>query len=176
MSRSLETVLLVGFAIMLNRPECRREADTRPREAPQVDATIELTGSGLGKPTTFGFAQLAGMKMAKLDNVLMRKSHEDDETTSWQGPPLESLLAAARLKPGAMTVTLEADDGYEVETSLDDLKDAVVALKDGEGRWLADLEAECALKLVPPHKPGNFWIVNLSRIMVEPAAGAGSVE
>lgn len=138
-----------------------------------MNATLELMGTGLGKPASYTFEQLASMKMTRLDNVLMRKTHEDDETTSWQGPALEPLLATAEVKPGPMKVTLVAEDGYEIETTLKDLKDAIVAVKDGEGRWLGRDDEERALTLVPPHKPGNFWIMNPRRIEVEPVGGAG---
>ena len=134
-----------------------------------MNATLDLTGSGFGQPTVLSFDQLAKMPSVRLDNVLMRKSHEADELTSWQGPALELILAVARIKPGPMTVSLEAEDGYRVETRLEDLKDAIIAVKDGDGQWLADTEVGCALKLVPPHLPGNFWVVNISRIRVEPA-------
>jgi DMSO/TMAO reductase YedYZ molybdopterin-dependent catalytic subunit len=133
-----------------------------------VEVKLELTGAGLTKPMTFTFDQLASRQMTELDDVLMLKTHSDDEMTSWRGPSLESLLAEAGLKPGAMNVTLTAEDGYEVDTKLDELADAVVALKNGEGRWVAEVEEGCQLKLVPPHMPGNFWIINICRIKVEP--------
>lgn len=138
-----------------------------------MNATLELTGSGLTRATTFSFEQLANMPMVRLDNVLMRKTHEDDEVTSWEGPALEPLLTAAQIKPGPMRVTLEAEDGYQIEATLEDMKDAIVAMKDGQGRWLVRTGEMHELKLVPPHKPGNFWIMNLCRIKVEPAEGAG---
>jgi len=134
-----------------------------------MGTTLELTGSGLGQPAVLTFDQLAKMPTVRLEDVLMRKTHEDDEVSSWQGPALEPLLTAAQIKPGPMTVSLEAEDGYKIEVRLEDLKDAIVATKDGEGRWLTETESECVLKLVPPHLPGNFWVVNISRIRVEPA-------
>jgi DMSO/TMAO reductase YedYZ molybdopterin-dependent catalytic subunit len=134
-----------------------------------MSMTLELTGSGLGQRTVLTFDQLAKIPTVRLDDVLMQKTHEDDEVNSWQGPALEPLLTAAQIKPGAMMVTLEAEDGYKIEARLEELKDAILAIKDGEGRWLKEAESDCALKLVPPHLPGNFWVVNISRIRVEPA-------
>ena len=133
-----------------------------------MEVKLELTGAGLAKPMTLTFEQLASKKMTELDDVLMRKTHSDDEMTSWRGPSLESLLGEAGLKPGSMNVTLTAGDGYEVDTALDELADAVIAVKDGQGRWLAEVEESCRLKLVPPHMPGNFWIMNICRIKIEP--------
>ena len=70
-----------------------------------------------------------------------------------------------------MNATLSAADGYEIETSLSKLEGAIVALRDMEGRWLADTDANCPLRLVPPLLPGNFWVMNLCRVRVEPAVG-----
>ncbi len=133
-----------------------------------MNTTLELIGGGLGQPTVLTFEQLSQMTSVRLENVLMRKSYEDDEVNSWQGPALEPLLTAAQVKPGAMKVSLEAVDGYKVEARLEDLRDAIVALKDGEGRWLTDTDSGCALMFVPPHLPGNFWVTSIRRIRVEP--------
>ena len=108
-----------------------------------MEVKLELTGAGLAKPMTLTFEQLASKKMTELDDVLMRKTH-------------------------SVNVTLTAGDGYEVDTALDELADAVIAVKDGQGRWLAEVEESCRLKLVPPHMPGNFWIMNICRIKIEP--------
>ena len=101
---------IVVLACALVVPGCKKSGSSSAG-APPVEAKIELTGAGLTRPTTFTFAQLASMKMTRLDNVLMRKTHEDNETTSWEGPTLESLFSAARIKQGPMNITLEADDG-----------------------------------------------------------------
>ena len=71
-----------------------------------------------------------------------------------------------------MMLTLEAKDGYEAEVSLEDMGEAIIALQDGEGNWLADRDQPCPLRLVPPHKPGNYWIMSLVRITVEPVPRA----
>ena len=137
---------------------------------PQAKWTIELTGSGLRKPTVFTFEQLARMEMARLDNVLMQKSHEPDETTSWRGPSLDTLLTTAQIKPGPVTLTMEAADGYEFECSRAEMASAIVALRDGTGRWLVEIDQTCPVRLIPPRKTGDYWIMNLSRITVEPIA------
>lgn len=137
--------------------------------------TLELTGSGLGNPTVFTFEQLRQMDMTRLDHVLMQKSHTPDEFTSWRGPSLEALLTAAQIKPGPMLVTLEAADGYRKRCSREQLKSAIVALQDGDGRWLSQTGSTCPLRLVPPELTGDYWIRDLCRITVVPAGGsAGS--
>jgi len=170
MRTRLMAMRMVILALAVVVCSCEKKFDDRSSEVPKVKMTLELTGTGLCKPTTFTYEQLADMPMKRLDNVLMRKTHYDNETTSWEGPALEPLLAAAEIKPGPMKVTLVAEDGYEIEATLDDMKDAVVAMKNGQGRWIVRTDEDCEWKLVPPHKPGNFWIMNLSRIKVEPAA------
>lgn len=143
-------------------------------KVPQVNATLELSGSGLSKPTVFAFERLASMEMTKLDDVVMLKTHADNETASWEGVPLDALLAAAQIKPGDMALKLYAADRYSIRATLADLKDAIIALRDGQGRWLADLDPKCPLRLVPPHQPGNYWIMNLALIEVEPVKTAGA--
>ncbi|MBN2562875.1 MAG: molybdopterin-dependent oxidoreductase [Phycisphaerae bacterium] len=138
-------------------------------EVPDVGLTIELTGSGVDHPTVFTFEQLARMEMVQLDGVLMQKSHEPDEKTSWRGPPLDALLSAARIKPGPMDLTLEAADGYAIDCTLQEMKSAIVALQDGDGRWLAERDKRRPLRLVAPHETGNYWVSNLTRVIVEPA-------
>ena len=78
---------------------------------------------------------------------------------------------AAEIKPGPMRLRLEAQDGYAAEATLDDMKSAIVALKDGEDRWLARAGKPCPLRLVPPFKTGDYWIRCLNRITVEPPDG-----
>ncbi|MFH0981046.1 MAG: molybdopterin-dependent oxidoreductase [Planctomycetota bacterium] len=174
MNTGLKLALLTTCGTLLTLCACKREFGHRVSPVPQVAAKLELTGGGLARPTTFTFEQLANLPMTRLDHVLFQKTHKEDEVTSWQGPALETLLAAAQLQPGAMTVTLEATDGYAIETTLESLKDAIVALKDDQGRWLAEINNNCPLRLVPPHKPGNFWIMNLCRIKVEPAGSSAT--
>jgi hypothetical protein len=153
---------------------CKEHVGADASEVPKIKATLELTGSGLGAPMVFRFEDLGRMPMVRLDDVLMRTTHDEDSVTSWEGPALEPLLEAAQIKPGPMRLMLEAEDGYKIEATREDMKDAIVALKDGEGRWLLRVDEDCELKLVPPHKPGNFWIMNLTRITVEPAGPAES--
>ncbi len=144
------------------------------KEVPDVKHTLELTGSGLTKPVTFTYEQLAAMEMTKLDKLLMLKTHEDDETTCWRGVPLDKLLATAGIKSGPMRVTLEATDGYSKQATLEELKSAIVALQDGDGGWLSQSGNKCPLRLVTPEMPGDYWIMYLSKVTVEPTPGANT--
>ena len=162
---------LSGCASEHRRQVARDQDNPRfGREVPPVEWTLKLKGSGLGKPAVFSFEKLAGMEMTRLDKVLMRKTHGPDLLTSWRGPSLEGLLSAAKIKPGPMKVILEAEGGYGVRCTVDDLKSAVVALQDGEGRWLAEVgERASPIRLVVPERPGNYWVRDLVLIIVEPA-------
>jgi DMSO/TMAO reductase YedYZ molybdopterin-dependent catalytic subunit len=139
------------------------------REAiPAIEWTVELVGPGLECPRAFTYAQLARMEHVELDGVLQQMSHVPDKTTSWRGPALSTLLTAAGVKPGLMMITLEASDGYRVQCTLEDLERAVVAVKDGQGRWLAEVRSRRPIQFVAPRKTADYWVRNLKRITVEP--------
>ena len=140
-----------------------------------MEWTIEVTGTGVEKPTAFTFEQLARMETTRLENVLLQMTHSPDAMTSWEGPTLDSLLEVARVKSGPMTFTLEAIDGYTMECQRGDMDSAVIARKDGQGRWLVELDAAAPVRLVPPHKTGDYWIRNLHRIAVEPTSNSEPV-
>ncbi len=137
-------------------------------EIPQITWTLELAGSGLASPRSFTFAEMARMPMVNLNEVKQLRSHGPDGVESWRGPALAHLTAEAGIKPGPMTVIVEASDGYQKECTRDDLEYAVVALQTGEGVWLADKTPKRPIKLIPPKKAGDYWIRNVSRITFEP--------
>jgi len=112
------------------------------------------------------------MPFTRLDSVVMCRKTVADQVTSWRGPTLELLLAEARIKPGPMTLTLEATDGYQMTCTREDLESAIVALQDGEGRWLTDLDAAGTLRLIPPKLTANYWVQDLCRITVELSDGS----
>lgn len=183
MNNRFRATTMVACLLVICGCEKRLPVDAAPKdvsepattaEAPQVKWTLELTGVGLGKPTTFTYEQLVSMEMVKLENVLMKMTHEPDKRVSFAGPSLASLLATAEIKPGPMTVKFEAEDGYAVKCSTEDLKSAILALKDGQGHWLARVGKKCPIRLVPPEKPGNYWVMYLNRVTVEPVAGSAS--
>ena len=150
---------------------CERRPDLPPEVRPE-GLTIELAGSGLERPTVFTLEQLRVMPFTRLDSVIMRRKTAADQVTSWRGPALELLLAEARIKPGPMTLTLEATDGYQMICTREELETAIVALQDGESRWLTDLDAAGTLRLVPPKLTANYWVQDLCRITVELSDGS----
>ncbi|MCK4341729.1 MAG: molybdopterin-dependent oxidoreductase [Phycisphaerae bacterium] len=174
--RTVKGVLLATAVSLLMLSGCNQGVDAvsgaTPRKPRPVIATenytLELTGVGLGRPAAYSFEQLSQMEVIRLDNVLMQKSHGPDEMTSWRGPALETLLKAAEIKPGPMYLTLEAMDGYKLRCTRLELDSAIIALQDGQGRRLSQLDNTTPLRLVPPKLTGNYWISNLVRIIVEP--------
>jgi DMSO/TMAO reductase YedYZ molybdopterin-dependent catalytic subunit len=140
---------------------------------PDVEWTIELTGSGLEQPTVFSYRQLAEMEMVLLENVLRQMTHFPDDRSSWRGPSLDALLSQGKIKPGAMKFLLEGADGYRIEAAREDLTSAIVALQNGEGQWLTEVGKRRPVLLVVPERPGNYWVWNLRRITVEPSAESG---
>jgi hypothetical protein len=182
MSTRLQTVYVLASACLLILGGCAQsgkavapgsgegKADPPPEVWPK-GLTIELTGSGLGRPTIFTLEQLRAMPFTRLDGVVMRRKTAADQATSWRGPALESLLAEARIKPGPAILALEATDGYQMTCMREDLESAILALQDGEGRWLTDLDAAGTLRLIAPELTANYWVQDLCRITVEPDDG-----
>ncbi|MFH1111285.1 MAG: molybdopterin-dependent oxidoreductase [Planctomycetota bacterium] len=165
---------------------CQRDLDEQrrvlrrcagePDAIPPVEWSIELSGSGLERPRGFTYQELAHMEMMRLEDVLQQMTHFPDQKTSWRGPALDGLLAEARIQPGPMMITLEAADGYRVQCTREELASAIVALQDGEGRWLAAIGTRRPVRLVPPHKTGDYWVSGLRRILVEPLVDSEAFE
>ena len=134
-----------------------------------TNGSIELTGSGLSRPTTFSYEQLCDMEMTQLDRVLMQRSHAPDQHTDWQGPALDTLLAAAEIKPGPMNFTVRSADGYTVNCTHEDLKGAIVAILNGQGARLLNTEKNYHHRLIAPTQTGNYWVRDTTKIIVTPA-------
>ena len=138
---------------------------------PTAQWTLELTGSGLSNPTTWSYAQLAELEKSRASGRMECGTGRVDDLTVWQGPSLETLLTAAGAKPGPLVLSFEAADGFGVRCRREEAAGAVVALRDGKGRWLAEINDEVPLRMISPSQGAKFWIVNLTKIKVEPAAG-----
>ena len=164
-------LIVAGCTHDARPPRADDQSKTTSISEPAVTAVgIELAGSGLDRPIIFSYEQLSQMKMTRLDNLLMQRTHGPDAITSWQGPALDTLLTAAHVKPGPMTITLCAADGYTLACDRKDLESAIVALEDGRGRRLIDLDPTCRQRLIAPSQTGNYWVRNLCLIRVEPTA------
>ncbi len=133
--------------------------------APKADWDLALTGA-VTTPLTVSYAELTKMPQTDLKDVLMEKSQGEDETPSFSGVPLANLLEKAGAG-NVSTITALAADGYAVEISQDELKDAIVALKQ-DGEWIATADKEHGpIRLVCPHTPANRWVFQLQEIKVQ---------
>jgi DMSO/TMAO reductase YedYZ molybdopterin-dependent catalytic subunit len=130
------------------------------------DGDWELTVSGdVANPLALSLKDLAAMEQVDLSEVLMEKSTGEDEVTSWSGVPLADLLEQAGAGEFS-TITAVAGDGYAIEISVDELDNAIVALKD-QGEWIAEVTPDKGpLRLVTPETPGNRWVFQLLELQV----------
>ncbi|HOG46870.1 MAG TPA: molybdopterin-dependent oxidoreductase [Anaerolineae bacterium] len=133
--------------------------------APKVDWQLQVTGA-VSKPLSISYGELAKMQQADLKDVLMEKSRGEDEVHSFSGVPLAGLLEQAGAG-NVNTVTAVAGDGYAVEISKDELRDAIIALKQ-DGKWIANADKDHGpIRLVCPHTPANRWVFQLQEIQVQ---------
>jgi hypothetical protein len=171
------SVRAVALVLVVSSGACKKDLDARQAGnrgerhsttgIPALEWTIRFMGDGLDNPTSFAYEELARMEMIRLENILQERTHLRDEVSSWEGPSLDSLLARTQARPGPMSMTLVAADGYRITCTRDDLRSAIVALKDGSGRWLAEVGDRSPVRLVPPGMPGNYWVRNVRQIIVE---------
>ena len=135
--------------------------------APKVDWDLTINGE-VGNPITFTFAEMAGMEMVDLDDVLMEKSRGEDEVRSFSGVPLEVLFDLAGVPETYSSITVTAADGYAIEISRDEMVDGIVALKQG-GDWIVNVDEKAGpIRLVFPTTPANRWVYKVTGISVNP--------
>jgi DMSO/TMAO reductase YedYZ molybdopterin-dependent catalytic subunit len=140
-------------------------------QAPQADWTLTVEGE-VDNPLTLSYADLAGMEMVSLKEILMQKSHGEDTVDDWEGVPLATLFEQAGVREGASGITAVAADGYAIMISMADLEDGIVALRTN-GEWIATADEDHGpIRLVLPNKPANHWVFQLTSIVLE---GAGAL-
>ena len=168
--RFAPVTILLGLLMLAGCQTPGADATATRRQPLVVTGSLrlELTGPGLGNPQAFSYADVCALPMTTLSAVLTQRSHPSGIETSWRGPSLELLFSLARINAGPQDVTIEAVDGYVVRCRLDDLAGAILALQDGTGRPLRDLDDPTPWRLVPPKLTGNYWVQNVMRITVEP--------
>ncbi|MGD8795195.1 MAG: molybdopterin-dependent oxidoreductase, partial [Anaerolineae bacterium] len=95
---------------------------------------------------------------------------------SWSGVPLAQLLDQAGAPDSYASITAVAADGYAIEIPIDELPDAIVALKEGDA-WIAESDPEHGpIRLVLPFTPANRWVFQVTDIEVnESSQGAGGI-
>ena len=133
---------------------------------PAVDSKLTIDGD-VDQPVTYSFADLVELRRAKLTDIPTRDPDNPDERTSWEGVTLFLLLQ----EPGGVEYTVNTwvmitlEDGTTRRANLSDLRGAIIALKDGEGNWLAN-EDVSPLRLVSPNRPSSEWYAGPVRITV----------
>jgi DMSO/TMAO reductase YedYZ molybdopterin-dependent catalytic subunit len=133
--------------------------------APDADWTLNV-GGAVSSPLTLSYEDLAGMDQVNLDDILMEKSTGEDTVGSWSGVPLAQLLDQAGAPDSYASITAVAADGYAIEIPIDELPDAIVALKEGDA-WIAESDPEHGpIRLVLPFTPANRWVFQVTDIEV----------
>lgn len=149
--------LLVALTILLNA--CGG--------APKVDWELSIDGA-VSNPTTFTYADLVEMPMVDLTNILMEKSRGEDEFRSFSGVEISELLDEVGAPENFSSITAKAADGYAIEISVDEMKDGIVALKDGND-WIVNSDPNSGpIRLVFPATPANRWVFQVTDITVNP--------
>jgi len=131
---------------------------------PKVDWELSITGD-VSTPLTLSYAELTKMEQVELNDLMMEKSTGEDEITSWNGVPLDTLFSQAGVGDFS-TITAVAGDGYAIEITKDELEGAIIALKD-RGEWITEVTPDKGpIRLVSPKTPGNRWVFQLMEIQV----------
>ncbi len=132
---------------------------------PDVDWTLKISGN-VATPLELSYKDLAKMNQIDLKDILMEKSTGEDEVTSWSGVPLDDVLLKAGAPTDYVSLTVFASDGYSIEISKEELKGAIIALKDANG-WIAEVAADKGpIRLVTPETPANRWVYSITEIQV----------
>lgn len=132
---------------------------------PKVDWNIKVSGA-VEKPMELKYQDLVNLPQTNLNDIMMDKSIGEDETTSWSGVKLDEILTRSGAAADFATITAIAADGYAIEISKDELKDAIIALKQN-GEWINKLDPEHGpIRLVCPQTPANRWVYQLTEIQI----------
>lgn len=133
--------------------------------APNVDWDLTISGA-VNNPLTLSYKELAKMPQIDMKEIFMDKSTGEDSVGSWSGVLLTDLFAQAGVSEDFVSVTAIAADGYAIEITLDELKNAIVALKE-EGEWIQNSDPEHGpIRMVCPQTPANRWVFQLWEIQV----------
>ncbi len=133
--------------------------------SPRVDWNVKVTGA-VENSLDLKFQDLMKLPQIDLNNILMDKSIGEDETTSWSGVSFDEIIKQAGAASDFKTITAIAADGYAIEITKDELKDAIIALKQNE-EWIQKTDPEHGpIRLVCPQTPANRWVYQLTEIQI----------
>jgi len=135
---------------------------------PEVEWELVIDGD-VEQSMTYTFQDITELQRARLTDILTRNPENPSEKVSWEGVTLFLLLR----EPGGVDyqsgvtwwALITLVDGSRHRLSLADLRGAIIALKDGEGKWLAETE-KWPVRLVAPNRPSNDWLWGPVRITI----------
>ena len=135
---------------------------------PEVEWELVIDGD-VEQSMTYTFQDITELQRARLTDILTRNPENPSEKVSWEGVTLFLLLR----EPGGVDyqsgvtwwALITLADGSRHRLSLADLRGAIIALKDGEGNWLAETE-KWPVRLVAPNRPSNDWLWGPVRITI----------
>ena len=133
---------------------------------PKVDWELTIDGD-VNQPVTYTYQDLVKLRRAKLSDIFTQNPENPKETTSWEGVTLFLLLR----DPGGVQYSMQSwgeftlADGSKRRISLSSLRGALIALKDGDGNWLADT-GETPIRLIAPTLPSSDWVDGPARITI----------
>jgi hypothetical protein len=136
-------------------------------KAPDVKWELTIDGD-VDQAVTLSYQDILKIRREKLTDVPTQNPQNEDERTSWEGAFLTLLFR----KTGKVEYDIRWQavitfaDGTSRRFSLADLVGAMLAVKDGEGNWLAETD-EAPLRLVIPNKPSSDWLAGPVRINVQ---------
>lgn len=156
------TIALIGLlATLLTLAACSEKH-------PDVEWELTIDGD-VEQAVTYTYPEILKLRRDKLTDILTQNPENPGERSSWEGVTLLQLLR----KPGGVGYYTDINwwalitlaDGTEHRVSLPDLRGALIALKDGEGNWLADT-GTAPLLLVAPTLPSSEWLAGPVRITI----------
>jgi len=156
MKRHLVPLVLLAILFSLVLTSCSAPA-------PTVDWELSITGA-VSKPLALSYKDLTKRDQVTLEQILMQKSHGEDQINTWEGPALAAILEEAGASSNAISLICSAADGYAKEIPMADLDDSIIALK-MDGKWIAG-EEKGPIRLVVPSKPSDRWLFQLTSIEV----------
>jgi hypothetical protein len=136
------------------------------QQAPEAKWDLTIDGN-VRQPTTYAYQELVSLRRTRLTNILTRNPENPNEQTSWEGVALFLLFK----KPGGVEYSVDSwvlvtlADGTSHTFNLSSLRGALIALKDGEGNWLADSD-QAPIRLIAPNLPSSQWLDGPVRITV----------
>jgi len=169
--------------------DCCRPDSEGWQSPPDVDWAITIEGVGITKPVTYTYWNLTEMLRCGYGTLLIPGTtvfdlwvpeDEDEEWVGWEGVRAISRLMQDALEPSFPITTITtlrfvADDGRSVQVRIpqkrgDDVAMVmpVIALKNGEGEWLADdPDSPGPVRLIVLGRSLDLWIYRVTKIIVE---------